>query len=172
MSGSPRIGAPRATQVAVCGPGDADAGQRALAETIGAALARGGATVVCGGLGGCMEAVCRGAKGAGGRTVGILPGYDARAANAFVDAVVCTGMGQARNAIVAASGVAVIAVAGGMGTISEVALALRLGRPVVLAGEWPAALVGDLTALAGPDARLRSERDPDEAVRLALGDSG
>lgn len=172
MSESRRAEPSRAAQVAVCGPGDADAGQRALAEAIGAALARGGATVVCGGLGGCMEAACRGAKGAGGRTIGILPGYDARAANAFVDSVVCTGMGQARNAIVAASGSAVIAIAGGMGTISEVALALRLGRPVVLAGEWPASLVGDLTGLAGPDAWLRVEREPDEAVRLALGQSG
>ena len=83
-----------------------------------------------------MEAACRGAKTAGGVTIGIIPGYDERDANPWVDHLICTGMGQARNAIVVASGQALIAVGGGWGTLSEVALALRLGRPVVLLGGW------------------------------------
>jgi uncharacterized protein (TIGR00725 family) len=108
----------------------------ALAEAVGRQLAERGCTLVCGGLGGGMEAACRGAKEAGGLTIGIVPGYDERDANPWVDHVICTGMGQARNAIVAASGRALIAVGGGWGTLSEIALALRLGRPVVLLGGW------------------------------------
>ena len=155
----------RRLQVAVCGPGDASPAATALAEAVGSALGRRGATLVCGGLGGCMEAACRAAKAAGGATVGILPGYEARAANRYVDAVVCTGMGQARNAIVVASGAAVIAIAGGAGTLSEVALAIRLGRPVVLVGEWSEALSAELVAL-GPSVLVA--RGADAAVGMAL----
>jgi uncharacterized protein (TIGR00725 family) len=83
-----------------------------------------------------MAAACRGAREAGGVTIGIIPGYDDRAANPWVEHVICTGMGQARNALVAATGQALIAVGGGWGTLSEIALGLRLGRPVVLLGSW------------------------------------
>jgi len=83
-----------------------------------------------------MAAACRGAKEAGGVTIGIIPGYDDRAANPWVDHVICTGLGQARNALIAATGQALIAVGGGWGTLSEIALGLRLGRPVVLLGGW------------------------------------
>jgi uncharacterized protein (TIGR00725 family) len=83
-----------------------------------------------------MAAACRGAREAGGVTIGIIPGYDDRAANPWVEHVICTGIGQARNALVAATGQAMIAVGGGWGTLSEIALGLRLGRPVVLLGGW------------------------------------
>ncbi|MGH9055616.1 MAG: TIGR00725 family protein, partial [Acidimicrobiales bacterium] len=84
-------------QVAVIGAGDAGEAEVAAAEEVGAALARAGAVVVCGGLGGVMAAVCRGAKGAGGTTVGLLPGTDRSAANPWADVVVPTGLGEARN---------------------------------------------------------------------------
>jgi uncharacterized protein (TIGR00725 family) len=83
-----------------------------------------------------MAAACRGAQEAGGVTIGIIPGYEDRAANPWVEHVICTGIGQARNALVAATGQAVIAVGGGWGTLSEIALGLRLGRAVVLIGGW------------------------------------
>jgi uncharacterized protein (TIGR00725 family) len=107
-----------------------------LAEEVGRLLAQSGATVVCGGLGGVMEAACRGAKSAGGSTVGILPGRDRRDANPYVDIPIVTGMGEARNVIVVGSGQAVIAISGGYGTLSEIAHGLKLGIPVVGLGSW------------------------------------
>ena len=83
-----------------------------------------------------MAAACRGAMEAGGSTIGIIPGYDDRAANPWVEHVICTGLGQARNTLVAATGQVLIAIGGGWGTLSEIALGLRLGRPVVLLGSW------------------------------------
>jgi len=127
---------PRATHIAVCGPGEASAGELALAEAVGRLLAEQGCTLVCGGLDGAMAAASRGARQAGGATIGIIPGYDESAANPWIDHVICTGLGQARNALVVATGHAVIAVGGGWGTLSEIALAARLGRPVVLLGGW------------------------------------
>ena len=158
----------RPVQIAVCGPGDADQAAMDLAEAVGHMLGRRGVTLVCGGLGGCMESACRGAKAAGGTTVGIVPGYEVRSANRFVDHVVCTGMGQARNAVVVASGSAVIAVAGGAGTLSEVAMAIRLGRPVVLLGAWPEAVAVELADMSTVGATVRVASDPDEAVASAL----
>jgi uncharacterized protein (TIGR00725 family) len=107
-----------------------------LAGAVGRVLAERGCTLVCGGLGGAMAAAARGAKDAGGVTIGIIPGYDDRAANPWIDHVICTGLGQARNTLVAATGQALIAVGGGWGTLSEIALGLRLGRPVILLGGW------------------------------------
>ena len=92
--------------------------------------------LVCGGLGGAMEAACRGAKGVGGTTVGILPGCDRATANPFVDVAVPTGLGQGRNLVIVHAADAVIAVGGGYGTLSEIALALRHGKPVVGLGSW------------------------------------
>jgi uncharacterized protein (TIGR00725 family) len=117
-----------------------------------------------------MAAACRGAKEAGGVTVGIIPGYDERAANPWVDHVVCTGMGQARNAIVTATGQAVIAVGGGWGTLSEIALAARIGRPVVLLGGWSALLGTEdghkrLSELGGA---VTFAETPEAAVEAAL----
>ena len=111
--------------IAVVGTSDPSPELYATAEEVGRRLAKAGATVVCGGLGGVMEAVCRGASQARGRTVAILPGPDRGAANAFVDLAIATGLGEARNALVARAGDAMIAVGGGYGTLAEVALALR-----------------------------------------------
>jgi uncharacterized protein (TIGR00725 family) len=109
---------PRALQIAVSAPGDADPAVMALAEAVGRAVAQRGCTLVCGGLGGGMRAACAGAKAEGGVTIGIIPGYEATAANDHIDHVISTGMGQARNTILAASGDAMIAVGGGLGTLS------------------------------------------------------
>jgi uncharacterized protein (TIGR00725 family) len=112
------------------------AAEQALAEEIGRLVARAGATLVCGGLGGIMEAAARGAKEAGGTTIGILPGHDRAAANRYLDHVLTTGMGHARNLAVVSSGDAVIAIGGGYGTLSEIGLAAKIGRPVVILTGW------------------------------------
>ena len=116
-------------QVAVIGSG---VEHEARAEVVGRLLAEGGATVVTGGLGEVMAAASRGAKSAGGTTIGILPGESRAAANERVDHAVVTGVGHARNLAVVASGDAVIAVGGAWGTLSEIAFAGVLGRPVVV----------------------------------------
>jgi len=87
--------------------------------------------VVCGGLTGVMEAVAKGVRGAGGLTIGILPGNDGRDANAYIDIPLATGMGEMRNALIVRVAGAVVAIGGGTGTLSEIALALRIGTPVV-----------------------------------------
>jgi uncharacterized protein (TIGR00725 family) len=122
--------------VAVVGASEGDETTCRRAEAVGTALAAGGAVVVCGGLGGVMEAACRGAKQAGGTTVGILPGVDRAAANPFVDVALPTGMGEARNALVVRCADALVAVGGEFGTLSEIALALRDGKPVVGLDTW------------------------------------
>jgi hypothetical protein len=118
-----------AIQVSVVGSGT-DHEQNA--ETVGRLLAERGATVVTGGLGEVMAAAARGARGAGGTTVGILPGETRAAANEWLDHVVVTGIGHGRNLAVVASGDAVIAVGGRYGTLAEIGFALTLGRPVVV----------------------------------------
>jgi uncharacterized protein (TIGR00725 family) len=118
-----------AAQVAVVGSG---ADHEARAEEVGRLLAEGGVTVVCGGRGEVMAAAARGAKSAGGTTLGILPGTSRHDANDWIDHVVVTGIGHARNLAVVASGDAVIAVGGRYGTLAEIGLALTLGRPVVV----------------------------------------
>ena len=160
----------RLPRIAVCGSGEAPAAELEAAARIGRLLAERGCAVVCGGLGGAMAAVCRGAKEAGGVTIGILPGYAAAAANQWVDYPICTGIGQARNAIVAASAEVVIAVGGGFGTLSEIALALRLGRPVVLLGGWAAVVGGEEAAALGGERAARPVvvATPEEAVERAL----
>jgi uncharacterized protein (TIGR00725 family) len=125
-----------ARYVSVIGGGRATATQYALAEEVGRLIAQMGAILVCGGLSGIMAAAARGAKSAEGTTVGILPGHDRSEANEYIDYVVCTGMGHARNLAVVSSGDAVIAVGGEFGTLSEVGLAAKLGRPVVLLDSW------------------------------------
>jgi uncharacterized protein (TIGR00725 family) len=103
---------------------------------VGRLLAERGAMVVCGGLGGTMEAACRGARAAGGTTLGLLPGLDRSDANEFVTVAVPTGLGEARNALVVRAADAVIALGGGYGTLSEIALALKAGKRVVGLGTW------------------------------------
>lgn len=124
------------TLVAVVGPGHGSDALVAVAEEVGAELARAGVGVVCGGLGGVMEAACRGARAHGGLTVGMLPGADRSAANPFVDVAVPTGFGEARNTLVVRAAAAVIAVGGEYGTLSEIAFALKTGTPVVGIGTW------------------------------------
>jgi uncharacterized protein (TIGR00725 family) len=125
-----------ATYVAVVGPGEASAQEQRDAEAVGRALAQGGATVVTGGLGGVMAAACRGAAGAGGLTVGILPGPDRGGANEWVAVALPTGLGELRNALVVRSADAVVAVGGAYGTLSEIALALKTAVPVVGLRTW------------------------------------
>lgn len=129
---------------------------------MGRLIAQAGAVLVSGGIGGVMEAACRGAKSGGGLTVGVLPGRDAAEANPYVDVAVVTGMGSARNAIVVRSADAVIAIDGSYGTLSEIAHALDQGKRVVSLGSWDVARIG-----ADPD-RIRTARTPEEAVRLAV----
>jgi len=135
-------------RVSVIGGGEVDAGTAGVAEAVGRRLAERGHVLVCGGLGGVMEAACRGAAKAGGRTIGILPGDDRSAANPHVEVAVATGLGHARNALVVLNGDAVIAVDGGPGTLSELGFALAYGRPVV--GLDPVAAVDGVTAVATP----------------------
>jgi uncharacterized protein (TIGR00725 family) len=103
---------------------------------VGRELGARGAVVVCGGLGGVMEAACRGAREAGATTVGILPGSDRSEANSFVDVAIPTGLGEARNALVVRAADALIAVGGAYGTLSEIAFALKAGKPVAGIGSW------------------------------------
>ncbi|HEX2047104.1 MAG TPA: TIGR00725 family protein [Acidimicrobiales bacterium] len=122
--------------VAVSGGGEAGEEACRAAEEVGRQLARRGAVVVTGGLGGAMEAASRGAKAEGGTTVGLLPGEDRDDANPWVDVAVATGLGEGRNVVLVRTVDAVVAVAGEFGTLSEIALALRAGKPVVGLGTW------------------------------------
>jgi uncharacterized protein (TIGR00725 family) len=126
----------RVPYVAVIGAGEASSQELALAEEVGAGLAALGAVVVTGGLGGVMEAACRGARSERGHTLGILPGADRDAANGWVEIAVATGLGELRNGLVVRASDAVVAVGGAHGTLSEIAFALKLGRPVVGLGTW------------------------------------
>ena len=114
-----------------------------LAEEVGRELANRGVGLVCGGLSGIMEAACRGAKSAGGTTIGILPGRSSRDANSYVDIPIVTTMGFSRNVIVVHTGDAVIAIGGAFGTLSEIAHALGDGIPVVALKTWPLSRNGD-----------------------------
>ena len=140
-------------QVAVVGPGDATPAQEAAAAAVGGGLARLGAVVVTGGLGGVMAAASRGAAEAGGLVLALLPGDDPRAANPWVDVAVPTGMGEARDALVVAAARVVVVVGGSWGTLAEVALAARRGRPVVVVrapGLDPWRVSADAGAPPGP----------------------
>ena len=106
------------------------------AEAIGKLIARNGATLVCGGLGGVMQAASRGAKSEGGLTIGILPQNDSKGANQYIDVPIATGLGIGRNVIIARTADAVIAVGGAYGTLSEIAYALQMGKPVVGIKTW------------------------------------
>jgi uncharacterized protein (TIGR00725 family) len=142
-------------QIAVIGSG---AEHEARAEEVGRLIAERGATLVCGGLDEVMAAAARGAKAAGGVTVGILPGESRSDANPWIDHVVVTGTGHARNLAVAASGDALIAVGGGYGTLAEIAYARILGRPVVVLDRgWDLGREG-----------IERASTPEEAVDLAL----
>ena len=148
-------------RVSVIGGSSIDGETAAVAEALGERLAERGHVVVCGGLGGVMVAVCRGAREAGGETIGILPTDDRRDANRHVTVPIATGMGHARNALVVMNGDAAVAVDGAGGTLSEIGLALAQGRPVagldthevdgVEPVDSPAAAVAYVERAARPD---------------------
>lgn len=148
--------------IGVIGGSSATAEEAALAEEVGRALAENGAVLVCGGRGGVMEAACRGAKEAGGLTIGILPGTDRREANPYVALAIPTGIGYARNAIITRAAEAVIAIAGSFGTLSEIAFSLDFGTPVVGLRTWKVERAGH------PAAPIVYAEAPQEAVREAL----
>jgi len=122
--------------IAVIGDSSCSPEEAKLAGSIGELLAQQGATIVCGGLGGVMEAACRGAKSKDGLTIGILPGQDPSTANPWVDIPVVTGLGEARNVAVVKSAQAVIAIGGRYGTLSEIAYALKSNTPVIGLNTW------------------------------------
>ena len=122
--------------IAVIGNSTCSAEEAKLAETVGELLAQQGATIICGGLGGVMEAACRGAKSKGGLTIGVLPGEDASMANPWVGIPIVTGVGYARNMAVVKSAQAVIAIGGNYGTLSEIAYALKSNVPVIGLNTW------------------------------------
>jgi uncharacterized protein (TIGR00725 family) len=152
--------------VAVVGAGSASAEEAAAAETVGRGLAEGGAIVVCGGLGGVMEAACRGARSAGGTTVGILPGMRREDANPYVDIAIATGLGELRNGLVVRAADVLVAIGGEFGTLSEIALALKARKPVFALGGWELALAGETVDAIVPAA------SPEEAVTRALAACG
>ncbi|MDI6888121.1 MAG: TIGR00725 family protein [Methanocellales archaeon] len=143
-------------QIAVIGSEEASEELKCTAKEVGRLIAKSGAALLCGGLGGVMEYAALGAREAGGQTVGILPGVNRREANPYIDIAIATGMDHARNVILVRSSDAVIAVGGGYGTLSEIALALKMKKPVVaIKGGWE--IDGVMVA-----------RDATEAVRLAI----
>lgn len=150
----------RPLRIAVIGAGEATLEDIAQAESVGRLLGERGAVLVCGGLGGVMEAAAKGCTRAGGLTIGILPGREASGANAWIRLPLATAMGEGRNVLVVRSAEAVIAVGGSWGTLSEIALARKIGRPVILLGTPPA---------KGLDAPLAD--DPEHAVVWALSEA-
>ena len=141
--------------ISVIGGSQCSTEEAVWAEAVGRGLAEKGATVICGGLDGVMLAACKGARSAGGSTIGILPGDSRDEANPYVEIPVVTGIGYARNSIVAKSGEAVIAVGGSYGTLSEIAYALQCGIPVIGLNTWSLSRNGkvrkDIVIAQGPE---------------------
>ncbi len=152
----------REPYIAVVGPSAGTPAELALGEAIGRGIAESGGVLVCGGMGGVMEAAAGGCAEAGGRSVGILPGDSRLDANPYVTVAVATGMGEARNAIVVRSADVVIAVRGEYGTLSEIALALKMGKPVIGLGTWELARDGE------PVEAIVPASDPADAVSKAF----
>ncbi len=142
--------------IAVCGGGEVDPEVAALAEAVGRELAAVGATVVTGGLGGVMEWASKGAREAGGRTVGIVPGTETGTANRFIDVPIASGMSHGRNAVIVHTADGIIALPGAFGTLSEVAMALTMGKPVVTIGGWR------------PDEAVKEAPDAQAAVAMIM----
>lgn len=137
----------------------------ALARAVGAAVARRGGVLVCGGMGGVMEAAAQGAREAGGLTVGILPGHAREDANPFIDIPIVTNLSEARNIVVVRSSEVIIAVGGSYGTLSEIAFALKLGVPVVGLRTWR--LARDPAEAGGFVDPIVRATTPEQAVELA-----
>lgn len=142
--------------IGVIGGGDCSAEVYRLAEEVGERVAKAGAILVCGGLGGVMEAASQGAKKAGGVTIGILPGTDKNEANPYIDYPIATGLGGGRNLLVIGNSDAVIALPGEFGTLSEIAFALKSGKPVVGISTW------DISE------KIIQTKNPEEAVETAV----
>jgi len=148
--------------IAVIGGGECSPQEAKLAEAVGRELAKRGAIVVCGGLGGVMEAACKGASSEGGVTIGILPGDNYKAANPHVQIPIVTGMGYARNIAVVKSAQAVIAIGGNYGTLSEISHALQSNIPVIGLNTW------SLSRNGQPDNSIIPAQNPTDAVNKAL----
>ena len=148
--------------IAIIGGSECSPQEAKLAEEVGRELARQGAILVCGGLGGIMEAACKGANSGGGVTIGILPGGNRKAANPYVQIPIVTNLGEARNVVVVKSAQAVIAIGGGYGTLSEIGHALRNGIPVIGLNTW------SLSRNGQSDSSIIIAHSPDEAVSKAL----
>ena len=148
--------------IAVIGPAEASLKELELAEAVGRQIARRDAVLICGGMGGVMEAACRGAYLENGQTVGILPLDNRKMANPYVRIPIVTGIGQARNIIVVRSAQVVIAIGGGYGTLSEIGHALRCGIPVIGLNTW------SIHKNEQIDRSIISVDSPLEAVELAL----
>jgi len=148
--------------IAVIGGGQCSKAEAKLAEEVGRELARQGVILVCGGLGGVMEAACKGASSQGGITIGILPGDSRQAANRYVQIPIVTGIGYARNVAVVKSAQAVIAVGGSYGTLSEISHALQSGIPVIGLNTWA------LSRNSQQDNSIIPAQNPTEAVNKAL----
>ena len=156
----------RAVQISVIGGSEGDPEILGEAEVVGRGIAEAGAVLVCGGRTGVMEAASRGASDAGGIVIGVLPTTDPKDANPYVTHAIATGIGHARNLAVVASGDAVIAIGGEWGTLSEIAFARRLERPVVALRSWP------LRNRTGADLGIVEAESGDEAVGVALSAAG
>jgi uncharacterized protein (TIGR00725 family) len=148
--------------IAVIGGGEVPPAIADIAEEVGREIARQGATLVCGGLGGVMEAACRGANSEGGLTIGILPGENPNTANPYVKIPIATGIGYARNAAVVKTARAVIAIDGSYGTLTEIGYALQSGIPVIGLGTWSIASNGE------EDKHIIRADNPREAVEKAM----
>ncbi len=148
--------------IGVIGGGEVSPKVASIAEEVGKEIARRGAVLVCGGLGGVMEAACRGASGEGGLTIGILPGENRQAANTYVKIPIVTGIGYARNVAVVKSAQAVIAVDGSYGTLTEIAHALQSGIPVIGLDTWSLSLDGQA------DNTIIRAHNPKDAVSKAM----
>ncbi len=149
--------------IGVAGASQPEAHLIELAEELGRRLAATGATVVCGGGTGLMTAVCRGAQAAGGVTVGLLPGTDRADGNPYLSVALPTGLGEGRNLLLVRASDALVAIGGGFGTLSEIALALRIGVPVIGLATW------GLTRDGQPVTPFPVAADPEDAARLAIG---
>ena len=148
--------------ISVIGESKATDQNYSIAEKVGALIARSGATLVCGGLDGVMEAACKGAKSAGGSTIGILPGLSKNEANQWIDIPICTGLGDARNIVVVRTGFAVIAIGGAYGTLSEIGHALSDGKPIFALNSW------EISKSGIQDPLLTHCKNETEAVEKAL----
>lgn len=154
-------------QIGVIGGGKADDETISLAMEVGREIARQSCILLCGGLGGVMEASAKGAKEEGGLTVAILPGTSKEEANPYMDVKIVTAMSHARNAIIARSADALIAVDGGLGTLSEIALALKIVKPVIVL-ETPGEMEEVIKGLKGKGKNLHFAEDAREAVELVM----